>query len=211
MADPSGTHVVATSRPARMAPQERRKSILAAASELFAEVGYQRCRMSDVAARLGVTEPVVFQNFGSKAALYAAVLEQAADAMCTMLRSAVDEAGSVSTVLAEMLAPAHFDQMHALGSPGALFADAVALTSEPGAAAAARKGLGKVAKALAELLAAGQTTGQVRAGLDPAAAAWWLLSLMASHRFRAALMPNRQRLEAQLGAMTLEAITSIAD
>jgi AcrR family transcriptional regulator len=34
--------------------------------------------VSEVAARVGVTEPVIFQNFGSKAALFAAVIERAA-------------------------------------------------------------------------------------------------------------------------------------
>ena len=41
---------------------------------MFAEAGYRAGKVSDVAARVGVTEPVIFQNFGSKAALFAAVL-----------------------------------------------------------------------------------------------------------------------------------------
>jgi AcrR family transcriptional regulator len=175
-----------------------------AAGELFAEVGYQRCRASDVAARLGVTEPVVFQNFGSKAGLYAAVLTDAADTLVAELRAVLDDDGaSVVAVLGEILAPGHINRMHAHGSPGALFADAVALTTEPGIQAAARQGMRKLADALVDLLRRGQAQGEISAELDPPAAAWGLLSLIASHRFRTVVMPDRTRRRLESGLMTL--------
>lgn len=196
-----------TSRGPRLTAEARRASILGAASEVFAEVGYQRGRVSDVAARLGVSEPVVFQNFGSKAALYAAVLEQAADELCTTLRDAVAITGSVNEVLTQILSPGHLDQMHARGAPGVLFADAVGLTADGDVADAARHALRRVATTIAELLADGQQAGTVRPELDPTAAAWTLLSFMASHGFRTAVMPNRKKLEAQLARQMLELLT----
>lgn len=193
---------------ARLDAQERRASILAAAGQVFAQVGYHRCRVSDVAARLGVTEPVVFQNFGSKAALYAAVLDDAAETLSSGLRRHLDEGHSVAMLLDEILAPGHLDDMHSAGSPGALFADAVSLTADPEVEAAARHGVRKVAQALTALLAHGQTTGEVSAEIDPATGAWWLLSLMASHRFRSAVMPNPQLMEANLATMARAALTN---
>src|SRR5215471_14679276 len=62
----------------RLPAGERRESILRAATTVFAQAGYRAAKVSDVAARVGVTEPVIFQNFGSKAALYAAVLDRVA-------------------------------------------------------------------------------------------------------------------------------------
>src|ERR1700726_4056502 len=62
----------------RLSAAERRETILRAAAEVFAESGYRSAKVSDVAARVGVTEPVIFQNFGSKAALFAAVVQRAA-------------------------------------------------------------------------------------------------------------------------------------
>ncbi len=128
----AATRPIPATRGTRMSAEARRTTIVIAASELFAKVGYQRCRMSDVANRVGVT-------------------------------------------------------------------------------ASARKGMRRVADALADLLAEGQATGEIRASLDPAAAAWWLLSLIASQRFRAALMPSRGRLDPQLAAITLAAITTTTD
>jgi AcrR family transcriptional regulator len=193
---------------ARLSARERRASILAVAGELFAQVGYHRCRVSDIAARLGVTEPVVFQNFGSKAALYAAVLDTAADALSSSVHRHLEEGRPVTGLLDDILAPGHLDDMHTPGTPGALFADAVSLTAEPDVEAAARNGVGKVAKTLTALLAHGQTTGEVSPDIDPATGAWWLLSLMASHRFRSAVMPNRTPLEASLATMTRAALTN---
>ena len=59
----------APARRTRMTAEQRRTSILDAATEVFAAAGYRAGKVSDVAARVGVTEPVIFQNFGSKAAL----------------------------------------------------------------------------------------------------------------------------------------------
>ena len=67
-----------TPRRIRLPAAERRETILRAAAEVFAAAGYRAAKVSDVAQRVGVTEPVIFQNFGSKAGLFAAVVERAA-------------------------------------------------------------------------------------------------------------------------------------
>ncbi|HEY2265019.1 MAG TPA: helix-turn-helix domain-containing protein, partial [Streptosporangiaceae bacterium] len=58
-------------RRTRLNAAQRRESILAAAVEVFSAAGYRAGKVSDVAALVGVSEPVIFQNFGSKAALFA--------------------------------------------------------------------------------------------------------------------------------------------
>jgi AcrR family transcriptional regulator len=196
-------------RRSRLAAADRRASIVAVAGELFAELGYQRCRVSDVASRLGITEPVVFQNFGSKAGLYAAVLTDAADALVAELQALADDrSASVIALLAEILAPGHIARMHAQGLPGALFADAVALTTEPSVEEAARRGIRNVADALADLVRHGQAQGEISPDVDPPAVAWAMLSLIASHRFRNVAMPDRQRnrLETEFTTLFLDAL-----
>ncbi len=79
--------VPAAHRPrSRLSAADRRASIVAAATQVFSEVGYQRGTMSEVARRVGVSEPVIFQNFGSKAALFAAVIDNAAGQLSTAMR-----------------------------------------------------------------------------------------------------------------------------
>ena len=69
----------APARRTRLTAAKRRESILNAAVEVFSAAGYRAGKVSDVAVLVGVSEPVIFQNFGSKAALFAAVVDRVAD------------------------------------------------------------------------------------------------------------------------------------
>ena len=225
----------------RLPAAERRETILRAASAVFAESGYRAAKVSEVAARVGVTEPVIFQNFGSKAALFAAVIERAAAEVRTAL-DALPATGDPATgdpmtgdpatgLLAHVLAggahgpaahhqsPGHQSLDHGpLGhqspdhgpvdhgpvdhGPGAdtgpaglpnagaayavLFSDATELAADPEAAGPARDALRALAAHLADVI---RHDGGTRPGPDPEAAAWLLLSVLATRRLRAAAMP----------------------
>lgn len=68
--------------------QETRERILRAAAERFAEQGYARTTTRELAAAAGVNEVTLFRHFGSKKALFEAVLEAySAPAMTAALRS----------------------------------------------------------------------------------------------------------------------------
>ncbi|MEU8621703.1 TetR/AcrR family transcriptional regulator [Streptomyces sp. NPDC048623] len=193
----------------RLSAAERRASILTAATDVFAEHGYQRSKMSEVARRVGVSEPVVFQNFGSKAAVFTAVLEHAAGQLTEGLRTWNGRCPSVGAWLTELLAPEHLADVHARGTLGVLFADAMTLTTEPAVLDAARRGNRLMALTLTDLLTEGQRDGSVRSDLDPATGAWWLMSLLASQSFRFSVAPDPARQEAGLASLTLRAL--IAD
>ncbi|AUY53434.1 TetR/AcrR family transcriptional regulator [Streptomyces sp. CB01881] len=190
----------------RLKPADRQALILAAATEVFSEVGYQRGKMSEVARRVGVSEPVVFQNFGSKAAVFAAVLDHAAAQLEASLRDWAGGSPSVGAWLAELLAPEHLAQVHARGTLGVLFADAMTITAEPVVLDAARRGNRLVAAALADLLADGQRDGSIRSDVEPETGAWWLVSLLASQQFRFAVAPEPAQWEGKLGALTLSSL-----
>jgi AcrR family transcriptional regulator len=193
-----------------MTAQERRESILAAATEVFTEFGYQRGKMSAVARRIGVSEPVIFQNFGTKAALFAAVVDRAADQVCGLVDQLAAATISVPNLLATVLDPRHLEQVHAAGSVGALFADASAVAGEPEVEAAARNATRRFATAITALLERGRSTGELRGDLDTEAAAWWLVSLAASQRYRRATAADAARVEARLAAATLAFLTDPA-
>jgi AcrR family transcriptional regulator len=189
---------------ARLRGPERRETILRAAAEVFGQAGYQAGKVSDVAARLGVTEPVIFQNFGSKAALFAAVLERAAADVQASLDDLAAGFGSPSGLLAHVLtglahgrpgeATADPAAQHAgTGYPGAgygvLFADAATLAAEPELSEPARAAIRAIAAHLADLIQRAQADGDLRPDADPQAAAWLLLSVLSARRMRAAAMP----------------------
>jgi TetR/AcrR family transcriptional regulator, fatty acid metabolism regulator protein len=57
------------------ARDERRKQILKAAVQVFAEKGYHGCRISDVAERAGTAYGLVYHYFGNKEGLLASIFE----------------------------------------------------------------------------------------------------------------------------------------
>jgi AcrR family transcriptional regulator len=56
--------------------EARRKELIAAAAELFAESGYHATKLADVGARAGIGRPAVLHHFKSKDALVHAVLDE---------------------------------------------------------------------------------------------------------------------------------------
>ena len=59
----------------RMKGVDRRAAIVAAAIRLFAEKGFRGTTTRELAAALGVTEPVLYQHFKTKRDLYTAIIE----------------------------------------------------------------------------------------------------------------------------------------
>lgn len=187
-----------------MSAAQRRESILAAAAEVFAVAGYHAAKVSDIAARVGVTEPVVFQNFGSKPALFAAVLERAAGQAQASLEDAATRFGSAGGLLAHVLGHVAPGQSpsgqveppaghHNHGAaPSALFAAAVALAADP-AVPEMREMRGPVLRALtghlADIVRRGQHDGSIRADIDPESAAWLLVSVLATGPLYGEAMP----------------------
>ncbi|HTP16731.1 MAG TPA: TetR/AcrR family transcriptional regulator [Streptosporangiaceae bacterium] len=202
-----GADRAARVRRTRLPAEKRRESILDAATEVFAAAGYRAGKVSEVAARIGVTEPVIFQNFGSKAALYAAVLDRVAGQIRAKLKALAAQHGSMPDLLAHVLSPHPGAQPHGGGSHrGALFADAATLAADPDLGEPARQVAGTLAGHLADVLRQGQADGTIRADADPEAGAWLLLSVLASRPFRTAAMPDRDRHESSVAALALQAL-----
>jgi AcrR family transcriptional regulator len=60
----------------RMTGQERRTQLLDIGRKLFAERGFEGTAIEEVAARAGVSKPVVYEHFGGKEGLYAVVVDR---------------------------------------------------------------------------------------------------------------------------------------
>jgi len=191
-------------RRTRLTAGQRRETILEAATEVFAASGYRAGKVSDVAARIGVTEPVIFQNFGSKSALFAAVLERLAGDVRASLDGLADHHDSVASLLTHILKPG--PDSHDAGSHRTLFADAAALVADPEAGEAAARVARVVAAHLADLVRRGQGDGSVRDDVNPEAAAWLLLSVLATRPLRAGALAGARRLEPEVGGLALGAI-----
>ncbi|MFE8942048.1 TetR family transcriptional regulator [Streptomyces sp. NPDC007872] len=143
-----------------------RERLLAAASALFAERGYDRATVREIAARAGVNQALLFRHFGSKQALFGEVVAQGG---YEQLRSTPPER-LVEVVLRSLLHP----PADPAGAPGASRSLKTMLRSVGGGdeVSAAVTALGDAyAKALAELST--RQDGALRADL----ALSWLLGI----------------------------------
>jgi AcrR family transcriptional regulator len=72
---------------------KRRAEILKEATRLFCEGGYSGTRMTDIAAAIGVTKPVVYRYYKSKEELFEAWLEHELIAARNRLIDLIDDTG----------------------------------------------------------------------------------------------------------------------
>ncbi|MCW2698995.1 MAG: TetR/AcrR family transcriptional regulator [Blastococcus sp.] len=60
----------------RMSAVQRREQLLDVGRELFGQKGYEATSIEEIAARAGVSKPVVYERFGGKDGLYTAVVDR---------------------------------------------------------------------------------------------------------------------------------------
>src|SRR5580658_598860 len=87
----------------RLTRAERERQILDTAHALFAERGFGAVTMDDLAARVGVTKPLLYAYLGNKERLYLACMKDAGDALLAVVGEAVGAAGGPAEVLREGL------------------------------------------------------------------------------------------------------------
>ena len=72
---------------------------LSVARALFAEKGYSAVTMDEVAAKVGVTKPLLYNYFGNKERLYIACMERAGDSLIATIAEAVRETANPGDAL----------------------------------------------------------------------------------------------------------------
>lgn len=59
-----------------MTGRERREQLISVGRAAFAELGFDGASVEEIAARAGVSKPVVYEHFGGKEGLYAVVIDR---------------------------------------------------------------------------------------------------------------------------------------
>jgi AcrR family transcriptional regulator len=77
------TNPTGTNHRKRMTGKERREQLLDIGRRLFAERGFEGTSIEEIAARAGVSKPLVYEHFGGKEGLYAVVVDREVDRLLT--------------------------------------------------------------------------------------------------------------------------------
>ena len=91
-----------------MTATQRREQLLEISRELFAERGFEGTSVEEIAARAGVSKPVVYEHFGGKEGLYAVVVDREIQSLLGSITGALTSEGG-SRALLEQAAMALLD------------------------------------------------------------------------------------------------------
>jgi len=72
-----------------MTGKERREQLIDVGRRLFAERGFEGTSVEEIAAKAGVSKPVVYEHFGGKEGLYAVVVDREMQQLLDMVTSAL--------------------------------------------------------------------------------------------------------------------------
>jgi TetR/AcrR family transcriptional repressor of mexJK operon len=75
---------------------EKRRAMLEAARELFVKEGYELASVDAIAARAGVSKRTVYDHFGDKETVFAAVLEAVGERLTATVQIALDQEASAT-------------------------------------------------------------------------------------------------------------------
>ena len=158
--------------PRRRDPEAKRARLMASARELFAERGYAATTTADVARHAGVSEGIVFHQFGSKARLLEAVAADYGRGLAEAMEAAGLESSMERSIESSLRAAFSY-----VRERGAL-ARFLQAAPEPGDAAAARRASrAAIVASIERSLVARRASGALRA-LDPRIVAELLYALV---------------------------------
>ncbi len=87
-----------------MTGRQRREQLVTVGRSLFAHKGYDATSVEEVAAKAGVSKPIVYEHFGGKEGLYAVIVDRETDHLLRVLEDALHDVHQHPRVLVEKAA-----------------------------------------------------------------------------------------------------------
>jgi AcrR family transcriptional regulator len=163
----------------RMAAEERRLCVLAAASRVFSKSSYRGATTAEIARECGVSEPVLYRHFRSKQDLYLACLDAGWERVKALWENALADELDPRQWLTKMgRAYMELQQSGERILLAELWIQALSEAGEdPKIRRYLREQVREVHRHIADTIRRSQAAGGVRPERDPEAEAWIFLSL----------------------------------
>lgn len=141
----------------RLSGAERRVQLMRVGRELFASRGYEATSIEEVANRAGVSKPIVYEHFGAKEGLYAAIVDQEMETLVRRVSDSISEGAPRQRFDAAVVAFLTYAREQPAG---------FAVLTRDSPTAAARRGLTRVIDDLADRVGDIVAAEFARAGFD---------------------------------------------
>jgi AcrR family transcriptional regulator len=149
----------------RRASNERWRSILGGAAEVFRRDGFGRARLEDVAAEVGINRASLYYYVGTKEELLIALIEEPAREMTRHCREALQSEGPADVKLRRALRH-YVDDLQDHPELFLLFSESQAIAAIPGADGI-KSNADAYGRALLAIIEEGVATGVFRGDLEP--------------------------------------------
>jgi TetR/AcrR family transcriptional regulator, fatty acid metabolism regulator protein len=156
---------------------EKRRAILHAAVKVFAEKGYQGCRIADVARQAGVAYGLVYHYFRNKDALLESVFAEQWTIFINALQAIADGPGTAPEQLAGVCRFA-IDVFRTAPAAVRVLLLEVARTPDAFRAGSTRQTFEQAVRIIAGIVRRGQERGEIRPDASPEVAAAGLLGAL---------------------------------
>lgn len=75
----------------RLTASERRAQLMTAGRSVFAAYGFEAVSLEDLAQKAGVTKPIIYEHFGGKEGLHAAIVEREMDDLVNRVAQGISQ------------------------------------------------------------------------------------------------------------------------
>ena len=82
-----------------MTGQQRREQLIDVGRAVFAAKGFEAATVEEIAAKAGVSKPVVYEHFGGKEGLYAVVVDREMATLLAAITTVLTGGGSTRSVV----------------------------------------------------------------------------------------------------------------
>lgn len=159
--------------PRRLRATDRRRSLLAAATEVFAESNYRAAGVAAIAERAGVSEAILYRHFATKLDLFCEILDRVGRRIVAIWETAIADAPDALAAL-RRAGEVYFANAREHPAEARLQFQALSEVAEPAVAAVLAANHRRYVEFFADLVRRGRRDGSLRADLDPPAVAWLL-------------------------------------
>jgi AcrR family transcriptional regulator len=114
----------------RMAKEQRRRQLLETASEIVRTEGTEALTLGYLAERAGVTKPIAYEHFGTRAGLLIALYRDYDERQTLVMRAALEAHGRTLEDVAEIVSAAYIDCVLTAGPEVGAISAALSATEE---------------------------------------------------------------------------------
>lgn len=159
----------------RLRAPERRSQLLAVATQLFAERGFDATTTAAIAAAAGVSEPILYRHFRSKQDLFVDIVSEVTrttQAHWSRQTSTINDPAEAFRLIA-LEWPKH---MRACAHQYQVIQNALVSSKDPTVVAQLREHYSQMEQYFLGIIRNGQQLGVFRSDLDPKTAVWWIMN-----------------------------------